>query len=94
MQAAQNASPTGHGNLIVQIVGDGNTVLDPGRPWLVLRTYTSEFWTKPATGEAGSPGFTAQGQQETELLSPFTRSFTLQGRDALFERLRGWLQGS
>ena len=90
---SQTARTSGHGNLIIQIAGHGNTVLDAARPWLSLRSYTGDFWTRPATGEKGSAGFTAQGQQETDLLSPFTRSFALQSRGDLLDRLNRWRQG-
>jgi hypothetical protein len=90
----QTATATGHGNLIIQVTRHGNTVLDAARPYLSLRTYTSDLWAKPSTGEKGGAGYTAMGQQETDLLSPFTRSFVLQGRERLLARLLGWLEGN
>lgn len=92
--SSQTARATGRGSLIIQISGHGNTVTDAAKPWLSLLTYTSDFWAKPATGEPGSAGYTAVGQRETDLLSPFTRSFELRGREAVMARLGAWLAGA
>jgi len=90
----QAAQVSGHGNLIIQIAGHGNTVLAAPPPSLKLLAYDTSDWTTPMQGEAGEAGYTAAGQREVDLLSPYTRSFELRGREALLAQLGAWLEGA
>ena len=93
--AAQQADVGGSGNIVVQIVGDGNTAnFEPNKPALWLTAYDSPLFTEVeavAPSPAPRPGYTATGLEEAGLLRPYTRSFALRGRDAPLAELRAWL---
>ncbi len=94
MDAQQTASPSGSGNVLVQIVGEHNVVTLAGAAALHLRSYESAvFSTAPVEGTlAGEPGYTKTGRRETRILYPYNRtSLPLQGRTDLLGRLRNWL---
>ncbi|MEH3064682.1 MAG: tetratricopeptide repeat protein [Methylobacterium radiotolerans] len=89
----QSASTRGSGNIVVQVAGDGNTVaFQPSEPALWLRSYTGPAFTEIRRGAPDTSGFTASGLHETQLLSPFTRSFDLCGRERAVADLENWLR--
>ena len=79
----QTASTAGNGNLIVQIQGDGNSIV-AGLPHLELtrrRGLASRIETDPGTGKP----------RETDVIRPFTRSIDMVGREMELDGLRAWL---
>ena len=93
--ASQQADVFGSGNIVVQIVGDGNTAnFEPGKPSLWLTAYNSPLFAEVeavAPSRSPRPGYTATGLEEAGLLRPYTRSFALRGRDAPLSELCAWL---
>ena len=79
----QKASTAGNGNFIVQIQGDGNSIVT-GLPRLELtrrRGLASRIQTDPVTGKP----------HEIDVIRPFTRSIDLVGREMELADLRAWL---
>ena len=79
----QKASTAGNGNFIVQIQGDGNSIV-AGLPHLELirrRGLASHIDTDPGTGKP----------REVDVIRPFTRSIDMVGRETEMEDLRAWL---
>ncbi|MEM7807008.1 MAG: hypothetical protein AAF561_02740 [Planctomycetota bacterium] len=72
----QASRVVGHDNVVVQIHGDGNTVV-AGVPSLHLTTYQSGRSTPPST--------------ELQLLEAYRRTIDLVGRDTVMTELAGWL---
>jgi len=72
----QEAQINGRNNIIVQIVGDGNTVVS-GYAHLTLTRYLTR----------------RRIEGDTDLLSPYTRSIPLIGREREMADLRAWLEG-
>jgi hypothetical protein len=93
----QLASVQGHGNVVVQLVGDGNAInWQPDKPSLWLATYDSSLLSEiriKSPQDGLHPGYTATGCEELGILSPFTRSLTLLGRDGDLHALAAWLEG-
>ncbi len=86
-EAAQDARVEGHGNTVVQIVGDGNTVV-AGYAHLRLERYANRRAVKPASPDAGG---TPAGERAADLLSAYSRSLPLLGRERDLARLDAWL---
>ena len=79
----QTTSASGSGNHIIQIQGDGNSVVT-GLPHLELtqrRGLASHIATDPATGKP----------HESDVIRPFTRSIGIVGRERELDDLRAWL---
>ena len=79
----QTASTAGNGNFIVQIQGDGNSIVT-GLPHLELtrrRGLASRIQTDPVTGKP----------HEIDVIRPFTRSIDMVGREMELDDLRAWL---
>ena len=79
----QTTNATGNGNYIIQIQGDGNSIL-AGLPHLELtrrRGLASQIATDPATGKPS----------ESDIIRPFTRSIDMVGRERDLGDLRAWL---
>lgn len=79
----QKASTAGHGNFIVQIQGDGNSIV-AGLPHLELtrrRGLASHIDTDPSTGKP----------REIDIIRAFTRSIDMVGRETEMDDLRTWL---
>jgi hypothetical protein len=97
IQEYQTAEIQGHGNLVVQIVGDGNVAnLAPHLPALWLTTYDAPLYADVQSLPPGSdrqPGYTVSGKEEAGLLSPSTRSLTMLGRERVWDKLTAWLDG-
>jgi hypothetical protein len=84
----------GSGNIVVQIVGDENSVTITGAHALRLSSYLgADFAQAPIRPEkAGEPGYTPTGRRETRILFPYNRdSLPLQGRADLLGPLQAWL---
>ena len=80
----QKASASGNGNFIVQIQGDGNSIVT-GLPHLELTRrhgLASRIETDSVTGKP----------RESDVIRPFTRSIDIVGRETELEDLRAWLQ--
>ena len=80
---AQGAGVTGVGNIIVQIQGDGNSVI-AGLPHLVLTRRRGHSHRILTNNDSRKP-------REIDVIRPFTRSIDLVGREAELEDLRAWL---
>jgi hypothetical protein len=90
-EAAQRSEVEGHGNIVVQVTGDGNVLnLRRDLPALWLDTFASPSF-EVTEGVASDPGFTSTGKLETDLLTPYTRALTLVGRRPFLDRLHAWL---
>ncbi len=76
--ARQEASVSGEGHVVIQIIGDGNTVV-AGHPHLRLTRYLNR---RLAEGE---------DRGEASLLSPYSLSVPLVGRDTVLADLWTWL---
>ena len=79
----QTASTAGNGNYIVQIQGDGNSIVT-GLPHLELtrrRGLACRIQTDPVTGKP----------HEIDVIRPFTRSIDMVGREMELDDLRAWL---
>ena len=79
----QTASTAGNGNFIVQIQGDGNSIVT-GLPRLELtrrRGLACRIQTDPVTGKP----------YEIDVIRPFTRSIDMVGRETELDDLRAWL---
>ena len=79
----QTTNAAGNGNYIIQIQGDGNSVVT-GLPHLALtrrRGIASHIATDPATGKP----------RESDVIRPFTRSIDMVGREKELADLRVWL---
>ena len=79
----QTASTAGNGNFIVQIQGDGNSIVT-GLPRLELtrrRGLACRIQTDPVTGKP----------HEIDVIRPFTRSIDMVGREMELDDLRAWL---
>ena len=79
----QTANTAGNGNYIVQIQGDGNSIVT-GLPRLELtrrRGLACRIQTDPVTSKP----------HEIDVIRPFTRSIDLVGREMELDDLRGWL---
>ena len=79
----QTANTAGNGNYVVQIQGDGNSIVT-GLPRLELtrrRGLACRIQTDPVTGKP----------HEIDVIRPFTRSIDLVGREMELDDLRGWL---
>ena len=79
----QTASTSGNGNFIVQIQGDGNSIVT-GLPHLELTRrhgLASRIQTDSGTGKP----------RETDIIRPFTRSIDMVGRETELDDLRTWL---
>ncbi|GEO82500.1 tetratricopeptide repeat protein [Pararhodospirillum oryzae] len=93
--SGQTARQDGHGNVVVQIIGEHNTVSVAGARALRLVQYDQPVFAQaPATpGKAGEPGWTATGRQEIKILSPYNRdSLPFVGRDLYFKTLQKWME--
>ncbi len=92
----QASNVHGCGNIVVQIVGDGNVAnLVPRLPALWLTTYDSPLYAEVQSvppGASHPAGYTATGKEEAGLLSPFTRALTMLGRDRVVQDLFAWLE--
>ena len=80
----QTASTAGNGNFIVQIQGDGNSIVT-GLPHLELTRrhgIARRIEVDPSTGKP----------RETDVIRPFTRSIELVGRETELGDLRAWLR--
>ena len=80
----QTASTVGNGNFIVQIQGDGNSIVT-GLPHLELTRrhgIARRIEVDPSTGKP----------RETDVIRPFTRSIELVGRETELDDLRAWLR--
>ena len=80
----QTASSAGNGNFIVQIQGDGNSIVT-GLPHLELTRrhgIARRIEVDPSTGKP----------RESDVIRPFTRSIELVGRETELDDLRGWLR--
>ena len=80
----QTASTAGNGNFIVQIQGDGNSIVT-GLPHLELTRrhgIARRIEVDPSTGKP----------RETDVIRPFTRSIELVGRETELDDLRAWLR--
>jgi len=92
----QTADIRGRGNVVVQVVGNGNVAhLVPHLPSLWLTTYESTLYSEVQSlpPEGIHPGgYTKTGLEEVAVLSPFTRSLTMHGRDEIMADLVAWLQ--
>ena len=80
----QTASTAGNGNFIVQIQGDGNSIVT-GLPHLELTRrhgIARRIEVEPSTGKP----------RETDVIRPFTRSIELVGRETELDDLRAWLR--
>ena len=79
----QTARSSGNGNFIIQIQGDGNSIVT-GLPHLKLtrrRGLASQIQTDRHTGKA----------IQTDVIRPFSRSIDMVGRENDLEELRAWL---
>jgi tetratricopeptide (TPR) repeat protein len=79
VSASQHAETVGVGNVVIQVVGDGNMIA-PDRPHLFLTRYA---------GRRRDPG---QEKSQEELLRPFSRSIDLLGREGVLRDLWSWLE--
>ena len=80
----QTTSTAGNGNFIVQIQGDGNSIVT-GLPRLELtrrRGLACRIQTDPVTGKP----------YEIDVIRPFTRSIDMVGRETELDELRAWLR--
>ena len=80
----QTASTAGNGNFIVQIQGDGNSIVT-GLPHLELTRrhgIARRIEIDPGTGKP----------READVVRPFTRSIELVGRETELDDLRAWLR--
>jgi tetratricopeptide (TPR) repeat protein len=73
----QRVDVDGQGNIVVQVIGDDNRI-DLGRPYLRLTRYLARR-------------VDASQRSDAELLSPYSRSIPLIGRDEELADLRAWL---
>ena len=80
-QFAQRSEVAGSGNFVVQIVGDGNTVVG-GHPYLRLTRYFSRRHAAAVGGEVS----------EAALISPYTLNVPMLGREAVSADLWRWLE--
>lgn len=78
--AAQHAEVFGRGNVIVQIQGDGNTVV-PGLAHLTLTRYLNR-----RRGGEGPSG------EAAEILSPYALAIPLIGREPVMADLWTWME--
>jgi tetratricopeptide (TPR) repeat protein len=78
--ARQHAEISGQGNVVVQIVGDGNSVV-VGYAYLTLTRYLNRR-IPPGQGDPGG---------EAALLSPYALSVPLVGREAVLAELWEWM---
>jgi hypothetical protein len=76
----QTATIDGHGNLVVQIEGDGNTIV-PNLPWLRLTRYHQRRTIKRVDGR----------EPEADLVSAYTLSIPMIGREAITAELWAWM---
>ena len=79
----QTATALGSGNVIVQVQGDGNSIV-AGLPHLVLSPQTGLF-RRVHTDDTGKPS-------EIDVLRAPTRSIPLVGRDSEMSDMRAWLE--
>ena len=79
----QTATALGSGNVIVQLQGDGNSIV-AGLPHLVLSQQTGLF-RRVHTDDAGKPS-------EIDVLRAPTRGIPLVGRDNEMSDMRAWLE--
>ncbi len=77
---AQDASVSGSGNVVVQIIGDGNDVT-------LTNVQARLRLTRYANRRSANPG-------ELELLDPYARALPLVGRKSELESLTQWLASS
>ena len=80
----QTASTAGNGNFLVQILGDGNSIVT-GLPHLELTRrhgIARRIEIDPGTGKP----------READVIRPFTRSIELVGRETELDDLRAWLR--
>jgi hypothetical protein len=78
--AGQHAETSGQGNVVVQIVGDGSSVV-VGYAYLTLTRYLNRR-VAPGQGDLGG---------EAALLSPYALSVPLVGREAVLAELWEWM---
>jgi tetratricopeptide (TPR) repeat protein len=86
-EAAQRAEVQGSYNTVVQIVGNGNAVV-VGNAHLHLTRYANRRSVKPAAPDAGG---TPAGERASDLLSAYSRSLPLLGRERDLVKLDAWL---
>ena len=72
---SQTATVPGEGNVVIQIVGDGNTVVD-NRPYLRLTRYQVRH---------------RRQKTETDLLTPYTMNIPMVGREGARADLWAWM---
>ena len=82
----QSANVFGTGAVIVQIQGDGNSVVS-GRPHLKLLRRSGLWRRIRQDPSSGKP-------YELDLISPFARAIDVIGREKELSDLRGWLAGN
>ena len=80
----QTVSTSGNSNLIVQIQGDGNTIVT-GLPYLELTRRHGLASRIQMDSGTGKP-------RETDIIRPFTRSIDLVGRETELDDLCAWLR--
>ena len=80
--ARQHAETSGQGNVVVQIVGDGNSVV-VGYAYLTLTRFLNR---RVARGQE-------QPRSEAAILSPYALSVPLVGREAVLAELWEWMGG-
>lgn len=93
----QEASISGAGNVVVQVLGDGNVVSIGGAVGLRLTSFRGASYSKAPKNvhREGEPGYTPTGRRETKVLSPYNRdTIPLAGRGRMLADLRAWLAGS
>ncbi len=78
----QHAKADGSGNVFVQIAGNGNSVLLPGQPYLRLTRYLQRRQVRQENGKSS----------EADLITAYTRSVQLVGRQAEINDLWAWLE--
>lgn len=96
MTIYQESHIAGHGNTVVQIVGDGNSVSISGAAALRLVRYDLAEFAAPKAepSRSSEPGYTETGHLELDILSPFNRqSLPFQGRQSHLEVLTAWRDG-
>jgi tetratricopeptide (TPR) repeat protein len=93
----QGSVVRGEQNIVVQIVGDGNTV-SAGHAYLTLSRRTSlrlapipTRAAKAVAAHASTAGLTPAGEREADLLSPFGLGLPLVGRGREMAELERWL---
>ena len=91
----QTAHADGHGNVIVQIVGEGNAVTVGGATALRLASYEAYAAAPADPSKAGEPGWTASGRRETRILYPLQpgRACRCRAARSCSRGCRAWLAG-